>query len=122
MVNNDVNNIITSCNKKFNISLAVALIISFLILFFNINIVLKIFFAVCFFFAKVMNTADQFKVFFCREVRRDGGFLRRDTDHALHCGGFRENTVSADGCFAVRGSGQAAEHLYQCCLACAVDA
>ena len=61
MVNNDVNNIITSCNKKFNISLAVALIISFLILFFNINIVLKILFAVCFFFAIVFISSTVIK-------------------------------------------------------------
>ncbi|MBQ9861455.1 MAG: hypothetical protein IJO75_04270 [Clostridia bacterium] len=43
--------IITSCNKKFNISLAVALIISFFILFFNTNAIFKILFSVCFFFA-----------------------------------------------------------------------
>lgn len=49
-MDNEVNNIITSCNKKFNIWLAIALIISFIILFLNINFILKILFAVCFFF------------------------------------------------------------------------
>ncbi len=61
MVNNDVNNIITSCNKKFYIWLAVALIISFMILFFNINVILKILFAVCFFFITVVISSTVIK-------------------------------------------------------------
>lgn len=42
--------IITSCNKKFNRCSAFALVISLLILFLSINIIVKILFAVCFFF------------------------------------------------------------------------
>jgi len=61
MVNNDINNIITSCNRKFNIWLAVALIISFLILFLNINFILKILFAVCFFFITVVISSTVIK-------------------------------------------------------------
>jgi len=71
MVNNNVNNIIASCNKKFNVSLAVALIISFLILFFNINAILKILFSACFFFAIVFIASTVIKSKYINPILND---------------------------------------------------
>lgn len=61
MDKNEVNNIIVSCNKKFNRCSAIALIISFLILFFEINVILKILIAVFFFFTTVIIASTVIK-------------------------------------------------------------
>lgn len=53
-MNNEVQNLITLCNKKNNRCIAAALIISFLILSLNINIILKILIAVAVFLTLIM--------------------------------------------------------------------
>lgn len=94
MVNNNVNNIIASCNKKFNVSLAVALIISFLILFFNINAILKILFSVCFFFAIAFIASTVIKSKYINPILNDE--LNPQKYYTVICGTYNATKQAID--------------------------